>query len=52
MNANNQNIFLRRDKKEEKIRKIIIDVLNSNTKNSEVINLAKFSKGITTIGIA
>ena len=52
MDINNENIFLRRDKKEEKIRKIIIDLLNNNLKNSEVINLAKFSNGINTIGIA
>ena len=52
MNANNENIFTRRNKKEVKIRKLIIDVLNSNIKNTEVINLGKYSKGINTIGIA
>ena len=52
MNANNENIFTRRDKKEVKIRELIIDVLNDNIKNIEVINLEKYSKGINTIGIA
>lgn len=52
MNANNENIFTRRGKKEVKIRGLIIDVLNSNIKNIEVINLENYSKGINTIGIA
>ena len=52
MNINNQNIFLRRDKKEDKIRKIIIDMLNNNLKDIDVIYLSKYSKGINTIGIS
>ena len=52
MKTNNQNIFSRMDKKELKIRKLIIDVLNNNIKNIDVINLSKYSKGINTIGIA
>ena len=52
MNINNGNILFKMDKKEVKIRKLIINVLNNNTKNIEVINLSKYSKGINTIGIA
>ena len=51
MNINNQNIFLRRDEKEEKIRKLMIDELNNHVK---IINeiYRNYPKNITTIGIA
>ena len=52
METNNGNILFNMDKKEVKIRKLIIDILNNNTKNIDVINLSKYSKGINTIGIA
>ena len=52
MSTNNGNLFYKMDKSELKIRKLIINILNNNTKNIEVINLEKYSKGINTIGIA
>ena len=52
MRTNNGSMFYKMDKSELKIRKLIIDILNNNTKNIEVINLENYSKGINTIGIA
>ena len=52
MRTNNGSMFYKMDKREVKIRKLIIDVLNNNIKNIDVINLSKYSKGINTIGIA
>ena len=49
MKDNNQNIFLQRDEKEEKIRKIVIDQLNKIDTKEIYKN---YSKKITTIGIA
>ena len=49
MKDNNQNIFTRRDEREEKIRKIVIDQLNKIDTKEIYKN---YSKKITTIGIA